>query len=281
MIYKHGSLSSSSAQKESNVVLNEEATLPAVVGNRTFDISTLRWRHNARDSVSNHQPHHGLPNRLFGCRSKKTSKLRVTGLCVGNSPGTGEFPTQMASDAEIFPFDDVIMVKGILWSLGISRSKWSICCAVVVTVLCATFYYNWLPFTHWGLGNTADILKAFLNPFLKYQFWFDSELNEICFLVGVLFSVIRFDFVNENGSLTHISIGGLVLGMLQRINVFVSIWVTPISQSVYIRLFWNVFLRWCQFIWWCQFVRTCFCIYAYWINQWIPEWMWISWVLIK
>ena len=32
--------------------------------------------------------------------SKKTSKLRVTGLCVGNSPVTGEFPAQMASNAE-------------------------------------------------------------------------------------------------------------------------------------------------------------------------------------
>ena len=31
---------------------------------------------------------------------KKSSKLRVTGLCVGNSPGTGEFPAQMASYAE-------------------------------------------------------------------------------------------------------------------------------------------------------------------------------------
>ena len=31
---------------------------------------------------------------------KKTSKLCVTGLCVGNSPGTGEFPAQMASNAE-------------------------------------------------------------------------------------------------------------------------------------------------------------------------------------
>ena len=39
-------------------------------------------------------------NRLFGHRSKKTSKLRVTGLCVGNSPVTGEFPAQMASNAE-------------------------------------------------------------------------------------------------------------------------------------------------------------------------------------
>ena len=33
-------------------------------------------------------------------RSKKTSKLRVTGLCEGNSPVTGEFPAQRASNAE-------------------------------------------------------------------------------------------------------------------------------------------------------------------------------------
>ena len=61
---------------------------------------TLLWRHNGRDSVSNHQPHDCLPNRLFRRRSKKTSKPRVTGLCAGNSPGTGEFPAQMASNAE-------------------------------------------------------------------------------------------------------------------------------------------------------------------------------------
>ena len=61
---------------------------------------TLQWRHNGCDGVSNHQPHDCLINRLFRRRSKKTSKLRVTGLCVGNSPVTGEFPAQMASNAE-------------------------------------------------------------------------------------------------------------------------------------------------------------------------------------
>ena len=50
--------------------------------------------------VSNHQPHDCLLNRLFRHRSKKTSKLRVTGLCEGNSLGTGEFPAQRASNAE-------------------------------------------------------------------------------------------------------------------------------------------------------------------------------------
>ena len=61
---------------------------------------SLQWCHNGRDDVSNHQPHDCLLNRIFRRRSKKTSKLRVTGLCAGNSPVTGEFPAQMASDAE-------------------------------------------------------------------------------------------------------------------------------------------------------------------------------------
>ena len=61
---------------------------------------SLQWRHNGRHSVSNLHPHDRLLNHLFRHRSKKTSKLRVTGLCAGNSPGTGEFPAQMASNAE-------------------------------------------------------------------------------------------------------------------------------------------------------------------------------------
>ena len=60
----------------------------------------LQWRHKGCDSVSNHQPHDCLLNGLFKRRSKKTSKPRVTGLCVGNSPVPGEFPAQMASNAE-------------------------------------------------------------------------------------------------------------------------------------------------------------------------------------
>ena len=58
----------------------------------------LLWCHNGCDGISNYQPHDCLLNHSFRCRSKKTSKLR--GLCVGNSLVTGEFPTQMASNAE-------------------------------------------------------------------------------------------------------------------------------------------------------------------------------------
>ena len=65
--------------------------------------NSSRWRHNEHDSVSNHQPQYCLFNRIFRRRSKKTSKLRVTGICAGNSARTGGFPAQMASKAENFP----------------------------------------------------------------------------------------------------------------------------------------------------------------------------------
>ena len=71
-----------------------------ILGSVPLELLSLRWRHNGRDDVSNHQPHDCLLNRLFRHRWKKTSKLRVTGLCAGNSAGTGEFPTQKASYAE-------------------------------------------------------------------------------------------------------------------------------------------------------------------------------------
>ena len=42
--------------------------------------------HNERDGVSNHHHLYCLLSHLFRRRSKETSKLRVTGLCEGNSP---------------------------------------------------------------------------------------------------------------------------------------------------------------------------------------------------
>ena len=71
----------------------------------------LHWRHNDYDGVSNHQPHCCLLNRLFRRSSKKTSKLRVTGLCVGNSPGPVNSPHKGPVTRKMFPFDDVIMVS--------------------------------------------------------------------------------------------------------------------------------------------------------------------------
>ena len=69
-------------------------------GSESFHLP-LQWRHNEHDGVASHQPYDWLLNPIFRRRSKKTSKLRrVTDLCAGNPPMTGEFPAQRASDAE-------------------------------------------------------------------------------------------------------------------------------------------------------------------------------------
>ena len=77
----------------------------------------------ASNLIWKHQPHDCLLNHLLRRRSKKTSKLLVTGLCAGNSPVTSEFPAQRASNAEnvsIWWRHHVIswVPCGFLWSVS-------------------------------------------------------------------------------------------------------------------------------------------------------------------
>ena len=87
-------------QNNDTLLTNSPTETPPEIYNRSGFVISLQWCHNGRDGVSNHQPRDYLLNRLLRRRSKKTSKLRVTGLCVGNSPVTGELPAQRASNAE-------------------------------------------------------------------------------------------------------------------------------------------------------------------------------------
>ena len=106
------------------------------------------WRHNEHDGVSNHQPHDCLFNSLFGRRSKNTPKLRVTGLCEGNSPVTGEFPAHKGPvTGKMFPFDEVIMWWGIL---GTERRVYALLCCAVLS------------------NNKFDL---YLNPFFQDKFF--------------------------------------------------------------------------------------------------------------
>ena len=69
------------------------------------NFKALRWSHNGRDSVSNHQPHDYLLNRLFRRRSKKTSLAFVCGIHRGPVNSLHKWPVTR----KMFPFDDVIM----------------------------------------------------------------------------------------------------------------------------------------------------------------------------
>ena len=63
-------------------------------------ILTLQWRYNERDGISNDRRLDSLLNCLLRRRLKKTSKLRITGLCEENPPVTSVFPSQRASNAD-------------------------------------------------------------------------------------------------------------------------------------------------------------------------------------
>ena len=70
---------------------------PCILNVTLSPLYTLLWRHNGRDCVSNHQPHDFLLNQT---QIKENIKApRQWPLC-GEFTGTGEFPTQMASNAE-------------------------------------------------------------------------------------------------------------------------------------------------------------------------------------
>ena len=99
-----------------NTVLQKYSLKLTIIANAFLEYIVIQiwcwawhWRHNESNGVSNHRRLDCLPNRLFRRRSKKTSKLRIPGLCTGNSPVTGEIPAQRASNAKMFPFDNVIM----------------------------------------------------------------------------------------------------------------------------------------------------------------------------
>ena len=76
-------------------------TLPSVRGIlKYYLIVSLQWRHNEHHGISNPQHIDCLFNHLFRRTRKKTSKLRVTGLCEAYPLMTGGFPSQRASNME-------------------------------------------------------------------------------------------------------------------------------------------------------------------------------------
>ena len=91
-------------------------------------VCTLQCRHNEHDGVSNHRRLDCLLKRLVRHRSKKTSKLHVTGLCVGNPPPvTSGFPHKGPVTRKIFPFGDVIMAMHDRMRKLIIGFSYSIC----------------------------------------------------------------------------------------------------------------------------------------------------------
>ena len=92
-----------------------------IANSAVYEKFSLQRHHHEHNRVSNHWRLYCLLNHLLRCRSKKM-KLRVMCLYVGNSPVAGEFPAQITSNWKMFPFDDVIMFRKILFILLLAWS---------------------------------------------------------------------------------------------------------------------------------------------------------------
>ena len=88
---------------------------------------SLQWCHNERNGISNYQSLDCLLSHLFRRRPKKTSKLRITGLCEGNPPVTSGFPYKGPVTWIVSPFEDVIICR--------EQPVWWFCRIVVLVVV--------------------------------------------------------------------------------------------------------------------------------------------------
>ena len=122
------------------------------------------WRHNGRNGVSNHQRHDCLLNHSLRRRSKKTSKLCITGLCAWNSPVTGEFPHKWPVMLKMLPFDDVIMLNynPSLWWPSI-KPTWRHC-------------RNWIISGSDDM-HTPDTIRIFVH--LEYKIYIYRHINRV------------------------------------------------------------------------------------------------------
>ena len=131
--------------------------------------TSLQWRHERIDGVSNHQLHDCLLNHLFRRWSKKTPRLRVAGFCAGNSPMTSQFPAQMASNAENV---------SIWWRHHGVGSYWYGC---FVTWFCHQLIAK--PGTDSRTSVTCAIIPALISNYIHYNMRYE----------------ITYPFLNFNG----------------------------------------------------------------------------------
>ena len=75
-------------------------TAPSIPNQKAVIFNSLKWHQNECDAISNHRLLDCLLIHLFRHRTKKISKLHITGLCEWNPLVTGGFPSQRASNAE-------------------------------------------------------------------------------------------------------------------------------------------------------------------------------------
>ena len=87
------------------------------------DWLSLRWRHNVRDSVSNHQPRECLLNSLFGADQGKYQSSASLAFVWGIHRGPVNSQHKWPVTRKMFPFDDVIMFTDYFYDANDDNNK--------------------------------------------------------------------------------------------------------------------------------------------------------------
>ena len=94
-------------------------------------------------SQNTSQPHDCLLNRLFRRRSKKTSRLRVTGLCMGIHQWPVNSPHKWPVTRKMSPSDDVIIFGEILHSICLHLAVTIYTLGIIGTN--SSIVFHWIP----------------------------------------------------------------------------------------------------------------------------------------
>ena len=110
---------------------------------------------------------------VFRQRSKKTSKLCVTGLCAGNSPETGEFPTQRASNAEnvsIWWRHHGINTRSFaIWVCGLQYQ--ASCCLVLDPCCAGHLTHQSSKMSYWKISRSLDAMRLGIKTTASLWIW--------------------------------------------------------------------------------------------------------------
>ena len=88
-----------------------------------ISVVSLRWRRNGHDGVSNHQPHHCLLNRLFGCYQRKHQSSASLAFVREIHRGPVNSPHKWPVTRKMFPFDDVIMCYFVILAIALNGTR--------------------------------------------------------------------------------------------------------------------------------------------------------------
>ena len=138
-----------------------------------------------------------LLNRIFKCRSKKTSKLRVTGLCAGNSPGPVNSPHKGPVTRKMFPFDDVIMTMAVV-------------AADALTPIVLAMKYTRIPVVNYLCHCWVD--KCHKKQIIYYASWKHQAYTEISLCIFPSYRIlIMYTAGGEWGIFVYLDVRGNVL----------------------------------------------------------------------